>query len=38
MKPACDHEYVPEINYSGKGKDVECRKCGQLWVLPERKK
>ena len=32
----CTHELVPEINYSGKGGDVECRKCGALWISMHR--
>jgi hypothetical protein len=28
----CQHEYVAERNYSGRGTDVECAKCGQLWT------
>jgi hypothetical protein len=28
----CSHQYIPEINYSGKGEDVECSKCGKLWI------
>ena len=33
MDKKCFHEYIQEENYSGRGEDVECKKCGQLWAL-----
>ena len=33
---ACQHEYIEAINYGRERDNVECKRCGRLWVRHDR--
>lgn len=35
-RPSCTHEYIAAVNFGDQEDNVECRKCGQLWVRSDR--